>query len=221
MNAKNKLEAIQTPAQLLRGAIARRDSTVAEIETIRARANHFAPIEAEVGAAEAALQTLLQQDAAAMQAWADAGATAPSPDPDHNAREAAARKVSDARAKLHATGGAKARIEAETREAHGRHQEALQVLRAAEAEVLGQELIRSAHAMKAASLAYLDTEQHYFNARQGLFAVDAGKATVFAEQAGAIATPMNIEQEREFGQQAFGRSQQRLASLIQGNEVAP
>lgn len=220
MNIKPKIEAVPTAAQLLRDAIAYRDSTVTDMEAIRAKTQHFAPIEAEVTAAEGELQRVLQHDADAMQKWVDAGASGAAPEPEHKARENAARKVSDARAKLNATGHAKGQIESDVREAHERHLEAVTGVRSAESNVLGEELLRSASAMKAAALVYLAAEQHYFAIRTTLLDADPVKATPIASQAGEIGRPMNVEEERKFIQQTLAKSRQRCVALCQGQDPA-
>jgi hypothetical protein len=220
MNAKTKLEAVPTPAQLLREAIARRNSTVAEIETIRERSKCFAPIEAALSAAQGELNAILQRDAEAMRKWVDEGAHGQPPEPDHNARDAAARKVADASAKLGATGSARQQIESDTRDAHQRHLEALQAVHSAEVDVLAPELLRSAQAMKDAALLYLAAEHHYFASRTALFDLDAARAQLPGDQAAAIGAPMTVEQDREFAQQRHAKSQQRLAALRSGEDFA-
>jgi hypothetical protein len=220
MNAKTKLEAVPTNAQLLREAIARRDSTARDIETTRARAKCFAPIEAEVSAAQGELSAVLQRDAAAMQKWVDDGAQGLPPEPDHKTRDAAARKLAEASAKLSATGSARQQIEADTRDAHQRHLDALKAVRLAEFDVLAPELLRSAQAMKDAALVYLAAEQHYFASRTALFDLDSEMAQAPSDQAAAVGAPMNVQQEREFAQQAHAKSQKRLAALRAGQEVS-
>lgn len=221
MNAKTKLEAIPTPAQLLRDAIAHRDALAQEIETITKRYQMFAPIEAEVAAAEGDLQRVLQIDATAMKAWADAGAKGDAPNIDHDAREAGARKLTHARAKLEATGVAKRQIEADHAAAHERYRHAQSLLRAAEIEVLAQEFIRSGHAMKQAANAYLATELHHFAVKQMMFNLDGGRAGAVEESLRPFTRPMNIEEERQFNQQVMPDIEHHLAALLRGEELNP
>lgn len=219
MNAKTKLEAVPTPAQLLREAIAQRDNAAKEVEGLRARANLFAPIEAEAAAAQAELQGILQRDAAAMQTWAQGGAIGAAPEPDHKAREEATRKLGQAGAKLSAAGGAKAQIEADTQAANDQYREAQQRVRAAEAEVLGQELLRAAQAMKDAAIAYLKAEDYYFAVRVALFGVDNAKGTAFSALAEPIARPLTMEEQRSLAEEFTRQNRQRLDALCQGDEV--
>jgi hypothetical protein len=220
MSTKPKIEAVPMPAQLLREAIAHRDSSATDVNTIRAKADHFAPIEAQVRTAESELNGILSRDAEAMQAWVINGAKGTPPEPDHKAREAAARKLSEAGARLSATGAARSQIDAEVAQAQDRHRAAQQAVQIAESDVLGREFILSAHAMKDAARAYLTTEYHYFNTRVAMFAKDFGNAGVLSEQAQVIGAPLNVQQDHELAQQTLATSQQRFAALLRGEELA-
>lgn len=140
---------------------------------------------------------------------------------DHDAREAAARKLTHARAKLDATGTARRQIDTDHAAAHERYQHSQQLARAAETEVLAQEFLRSGHAMKDAANAYLVTELRYFAVKQMMFNMDGGRAGDIAQSLVHIIRPMNIEEERQFNQQVLPGIEHQLAALLRGEETNP
>lgn len=214
MSIKPNFEAVPTPADNLRKAIATRDGFAVEVETIRSKTAIFAPIEAEVAAAEAELQMVLQADARAMQEWATAGANGAPPEPQHKVREAAATKVSAARAKLNATGIAKAGFTDEISKANANYSQAQAVVKLAEREVLGQEVIRRAQAMKRAAIDYLNTETCFHRARNA--AAVAGGCDGYFAQAHEITQPLNLEQEAALGADTQAKYESHLAALLRG-----
>ena len=214
MSAKPQIEAVPTPADILRDAIATRDGFAKQVEAIRAKANIFAPIEAEVAASEAELQMILQADARAMQEWATAGAKGAPPEPQHKAREAATTKVSAARAKLTAAGGAKAAFEAEISKANQDYTQALAIVKNAEREVIGHELLRRAHAMKKAAIDYLNAETCFFMVRNA--ASNIGGCDGYFSQVQEITRPLVLEEEAALGADTRSRFDIYFASLLRG-----
>lgn len=218
MNAKTHIEAVPTPAQLLREAIARQDDIRAEITRIEQKLQFIAPIQAEESSAQGALNEVLRRDAEAMQAWMNDGAQGAAPEPDKKAREEAIQKLGQASAKMQAAGMAKASIEAEHSAAHQRYAEAQAGVTAAEGQVMGDEFLRSAKALNEAYLAQLTAETHYNAAKDAMFASNRVMAGALAQRASDIMRPLDLNGGRKLADEVYQRAQRRFAALRAGED---
>lgn len=218
MSAKPHIEAVPTPAQLLREAIARQDEIRAEITRIEQKLQFLAPIQAEEASAQSALNAVLQRDAEAMQAWMHEGAQGAAPEPDRKARDEATRTLAQASAKLQAAGMAKASIEAELTAARQRYAEAQAAVTAAEGQVMGDEFLRSAKALNEAYLAQLTAETHYNAAKDAMFASNRVMASALAQRASDIMRPLDLNGSRQLAGEVYQRAQHRFVALRAGIE---
>jgi hypothetical protein len=218
MTAKPNIQAVQTPAERMRQAIATIETTLQEVENLRAKAAMFAPIEAEAAAAEAELQTILQADADAMRMWASDGARGAAPEPSNKAREEATRKVSTARAKLNASRGALAEFQGELDRANQRHLNAHAAEKDALRVVLGQELLHRARVVKDAARRYLATEHHYARVKRA--ALEIGGLDHLLSEAQEITKQFLPPDEVEIAEAARLVCEKRLYALSQGQEPA-
>lgn len=218
MNAKTHIEAVPTPAQLLREAVAHRDAIDAEITTIVEKLHFIDPIQAEEASAQSALNEVLRRDAEAMQAWMNDGAQGAAPEPDKKAREEAVHKLGQANAKLQAAGKVKAQIEQEHAEAHKRRAEAQAAIAAAETQIMADEFLRSAKALHDAHLAHVGAEAHYNAAKDAMFATNPSMASALTDRAAALLKPLNLGESRDMELEVFQRAQRRFAALRAGEE---
>lgn len=218
MNAKTHIEAVPTPAQLLREAIARRDVVSEEITRIEQKLQFIAPIQAEEASAQSALNEVLRRDAEAMQAWMNDGAQGAAPEPDKKAREEAVHKLGQANAKLQAAGKVKAQIEQAHAEAHQRLAEAQAAITAAETQIMADEFLRSARALHDAHLAQLRAEAHYNAAKEAMHATNRSMASALTDRAAALLRPLNRAEAGDLELEIFQRAQRRFAALRAGEE---
>jgi hypothetical protein len=218
MNAKTHIEAVPTPAQLVREAIARRDRISEEITRIEQKLQFIIPIQAEEASAQSALNEVLRRDAEAMQAWMNDGALGAAPDPDKKARDAAIQKLGQASAKMQAAGNTKVSIEAEHVAAHQRYVAAQAEVTAAESQAMGDEFLRSAKILADAQVARLVAETHYAAAKDAMFATDRALAGALAQRASDIMRPLNLAEGRELANDVYQRAQHRFAALRAGED---
>jgi len=218
MSTKPQIQGIPTSHQVLRDAIAERDAAAAKVDALRAKADLFAPVQAEVAAAEAALQQVLQKDIDAMQAWAEAGASSVPPESNHKARQEAAQRVTAARTKLETSAGAVREFEQQMVEANQRYIDALPAVVNAQREVIGEQLLRKAQDMKAAARDYIAAEQLYFRVQRA--ANEIGGMDAYLARATKLTKPLMSSEEMEIGEAARMKSGRVLQALMRGEEVA-
>jgi hypothetical protein len=218
MVSKPQIQAVPTPLQVLREAIAERDAAAAQADALRAKADMFAPVQAEVAAAEAAMHQVLQKDIDAMHAWAEAGATTAPPEPSTEARKEAAQRVAAARTKLETSAGAVRQFEQQMVIANQRYGDALPAVTNAQRPVLGEELLRRAHDMKEAARIYIAAEQLFFRIHRSV--VDFGGMDDYLARAAEITKPLTLTEEMGVGEVTRIKSEQILQALMRGEEVA-
>lgn len=218
MNATTHIEAVPTPAQLLREAIARRDAIAAEISQIEQKLQFIAPIQAEEASAQSALNEVLRRDAEAMQAWMNDGAQGAAPEPDTMARQEAVQKLGQANAKLQAAGKVKAQIESKHADAHRRLAEAQTAIADAEAQIMADEFMRSTEALGNAYLAQMKAQIHYNAARDSMFAVNRTMASALTDRAAEMLRPLNRGQTADLELELFQLAQRRFAALRAGED---
>jgi len=218
MNAKTHIEAVPTPAQLLREAIARRQAIAAEITQIEQKLQFITPIQAEEASAQTALNEVLRRDAEAMQAWMNDGAQGPAPEPNRKDRDEAANKLSQANAKMLAAGKVKEQIESEHKDAHRRLAEAQAAIADAETQIMADEFLRSAKALAEAYLAQVKAEAHYNAAKEAVFATNRVMASALTDRAAELLRPLNRQEAGDLELEVFQLARRRFAALRAGEE---
>lgn len=217
MTSKQNIEAVPTTSQRLRQAIGARESIGREMEDNRARAARLAPLEAELAAANAALQGVLQKDADAMHAWAVDGANDVIPEPNHKAREAAARRVSDAQAKLNSAGMANAQFDAEYLALQERGVEAQNAVKDAQLPIIEEEILHRVQLLKDAARRYLMAEQFYYRGCSAAYEL-AGCDPLLQRAAELAKEPFSASEKVEMFERVRVASEQRLEALLRGDE---
>lgn len=168
MNAKANVEVAPTAADRLRAAHAKRAELGAVSSEVQQKLEKLAPVEAAVAQARADLQQIERADADALRAWIDKGGEGTPPGGNTAAREAAARKLASAEARLKASKDVKGSLEDQLLSANTQLRDFAPALRAAEIEVIGEEALRAVEAMRKSVLAMMESEAYFLAARNCL-----------------------------------------------------
>lgn len=219
MNAKLKIEPVATPAEVVREAIRRRDDLAQRLAETKHRLALLEPLEAELQAAQAELQAIIDEDSDTLRAWLRSGSGDEMPEPRLEARQAAARRVSACMAKLASGTGARATMDGEFAAMNEQYRDALEDVRRAEFDVMLRELERAAHTWRNAAIEYVAAEAIYTSARDTLFHMAPTEAGPASQHASTIVSP--IKCEREVADQARQLAADRFAKLLGGNEPSP
>jgi hypothetical protein len=166
MNAKTNFEAVPSAMDRLRAAHAKRDELAAVSAEVQQKLDKLAPLEAAVAQARADLQQIEQADADALRAWIDQGGNGTAPTGNAPAREAAARKLASAEARLKSSRDVQSSLERQLLDANEGLRDFAPALRAAEIEVIGEEVLRAVEMMRQTSMAVLESEAHFLAAHR-------------------------------------------------------
>lgn len=219
MNAKLKMEPVATPAEVVREAVRRRDELAQRLEETKSRLDTLKPLEAELHAAQAELQAIIDQDSETLRAWLKSGSGDDMPEPRLDARQAAARRVSACMARLASGDGARTKVDGELAELNAQCRAAVDDVRRAEFEVMLGELERAAYAWRSAAVDYVVAEAVYTSARDALFQMAPAEAGPASHHAATIVSP--IKCERELTDHARQLAADRFTKLLAGEEPSP
>ena len=216
MNAKTKIELVPDSAQRLRDAIKHREEEAAQAEEIRVRAERLAPLEAEVAAAESELQGILAADAAAIREWADGSASTLPPDRNAAAREEAARKLQAARSRLQTGRQIEKDIEQQYHAAIGKVAAAGELVKQAECDALGEEMIRACHARREAVEHYLAAEDYHGRVYRLVAGFESAQSGAWLGRSSDLSMP-NSAEDNYNRQVKFGpKFEARIAAILTG-----
>lgn len=219
MNANLKLKPVATPPEVVREAIRRRDDLRRQLDETKSRLDTLNPLEAELQAAQAELQTIIDEDSETLRAWLKSGSGDEMPEPRLDARQAAARRASACMAKLASGDGARVKVDTEIADLNAQYGDALTDVRRAEFEVMLRELERAAHTWRSAAIEYVAAEAVYTSARDTLFQIAPTEAGPASQHAATIVSP--IKCEREVVDRARQLAATRFTKLLAGEEPSP
>lgn len=168
MNAKANVEVVPTAADRLRAAHAKRAELGAVSSEVQQKLEKLAPLEAAVAQARADLEQIEQADTEALRAWIDKGGEGTPPSGNAPAREAAARKLAAAEARLKASRQVKGSLEDQLLAANTELRDFTSSLRGAEIDVIGEEAMRAVEEMRKTSMAILESEAYFLAVRSCL-----------------------------------------------------
>lgn len=184
MNAQ--LSAVPSSMDAYREAAKARDAIVANSGELQARIANLQPLQEKRDTAQAEFDRVMADEAAALAAWAKAGAQGTPPTPDSKARDKAAKALADAEHTLTAAGAAKAELERELFTVNQNILPAQAAVREAMAAVFGDEWL-AACKRNADALARLEAEHVRLDLLyQGMHGASPGTAGHYS----------NIERER-------------------------
>lgn len=216
MNAKTKIELVPDSAQRLRDAIKHREEEVARAEEIRVRAERLAPLEAAVAAAESELQGILAADANAIREWADGSENNPPPDQNAAAREEAARKLQGAQSRLQTGRQIEKDIEQQYFAAIGKVKAAGDLVKQAECEALGEELIRACHARREAVENYLAAEDYHGRLHRLVAGFESAQSSAWLGRSAALSMPNSVEDNYNRQAKFVPKFEARITAILTG-----